>query len=48
VVNLHTCVKNNREKIGYADYREKGYYTGSGPIESGNKTYFRNGANRPV
>jgi hypothetical protein len=38
VVNPYTCVKNNREKTDYARYREKGYYIGSGPIESGNKT----------
>jgi hypothetical protein len=38
VVNPYTYVKNNREKIDYARYREKGYYIGSGPIESGNKT----------
>jgi hypothetical protein len=30
-------VNNNRDKIDYAGYKEKGYYVGSGAIESGNK-----------
>jgi hypothetical protein len=38
VPNLWKYVHNNRHKIDYAAYREKGYYIGSGPIESGNKT----------
>jgi hypothetical protein len=38
MVNPYTSIKSNWEKIDYAGYREKGYYRGSGPIESGNKT----------
>lgn len=37
VPNLYTYVNNNRDKIDYAGYKEKGYYVGSGAIESGNK-----------
>jgi hypothetical protein len=36
-VNLHTYLANNINKIDYRDYAEKGYYVGSGAIESGNK-----------
>jgi hypothetical protein len=38
VPNLWKYVQNNLHKIDYAAYKEKGYYVGSGPIESGNKT----------
>ena len=37
IVNLHTYLTNNRERIDYKYYKEKGYYIGSGAIESGNK-----------
>lgn len=37
VVNLYTYVQNNINKIDYKTYIEKGYYIGSGAIESGNK-----------
>jgi hypothetical protein len=36
-VNIRNYVYNNRKKIDYAGYRAKGYYVGSGPIESANK-----------
>ena len=36
-VNLHTYVTNNFDRIDYKLYEEKGYYVGSGAIESGNK-----------
>jgi hypothetical protein len=36
-VNLHTYVINNFDRIDYKLYEEKGYYVGSGAIESGNK-----------
>jgi hypothetical protein len=36
-VNLHTYVTNNFDRIDYKLYAEKGYYVGSGAIESGNK-----------
>jgi hypothetical protein len=29
---------HNKNKIDYAAYKRQGYYIGSGPIESGNKT----------
>jgi len=38
VVNLRNYIKNNESRIDYKTYKEKGYYIGSGPIESGNKT----------
>lgn len=37
IVNLYTYLTNNRERIDYKYYKEKGYYIGSGAIESGNK-----------
>jgi len=36
-VNLEGYIKNNMDKINYLQYRNKGYYIGSGMIESGNK-----------
>jgi hypothetical protein len=38
VVNPYTYLEHNKNKIDYADYKRRGYYIGSGPIESGNKT----------
>lgn len=37
VVNLYTYLTNNRDRINYKVYKKKGYYIGSGAIESGNK-----------
>ena len=37
VVNLRTYLKNNMDKINYPEYRSKGYFVGSGAIESANK-----------
>ncbi len=37
VPNILGYVKNNIDKIDYQSYREKGYFIGSGAIESGNK-----------
>lgn len=37
VVNLSGYIKNNMDKINYKEYKSKGYYIGSGPIESANK-----------
>jgi hypothetical protein len=36
-VNLQTYVSNNIDKIDYEEYGTRGYYVGSGAIESGNK-----------
>ena len=36
-VNLHTYISNNVKNIDYATYESKGYFIGSGAIESGNK-----------
>jgi hypothetical protein len=36
-VNLKTYIENNKEKIRYNEYRAKGYFVGSGAIESANK-----------
>ena len=38
IVNLYNYVMNNKDRINYKEYEEKGYYIGSGAIESGNKT----------
>jgi hypothetical protein len=38
VVNLYKYIFDNREKTDYKSYKARGYYIGSGPIESGNKT----------
>ena len=38
VVNLYHYIYNNRDIINYPDYKAKGYFVGSGAIESGNKT----------
>lgn len=37
VVNLEGYIRNNIERIKYLEYKNKGYYIGSGMIESGNK-----------
>jgi len=36
-VNLYTYISNNIKNIDYAKYEQKGYFIGSGAIESGNK-----------
>ena len=36
-VNLYGYISNNIRNIDYADYEKKGYFIGSGAIESGNK-----------
>jgi hypothetical protein len=38
VVNPYTYIEHHKEKIDYGEYKRRGYYRGSGPIESGNKT----------
>ena len=35
--NLYSYIWNNRDRIDYPKYREKGYFCGSGAIESGHK-----------
>ena len=37
VVNLRTYINNNIDKINYPEYKAKGYFVGSGAIESANK-----------
>ena len=37
VVNLRTYIANNIDKINYPEYKAKGYFVGSGAIESANK-----------
>lgn len=36
-VNLEGYIKNNMDKMNYLEYKRKGYYVGSGMVESGNK-----------
>lgn len=38
IVNLYSYIFNNRDMIDYPSYKSKGYFVGSGAIESGNKT----------
>ena len=38
MVNLYTYITNNQNRIDYKLFKEKGYYIGSGAIESANKT----------
>lgn len=38
VVNLYSYIWNNRDCIDYPTYKAKGYFVGSGAIESGNKS----------
>lgn len=38
VVNLYRYIWNNRDCIDYPTYKAKGYFVGSGAIESGNKS----------
>ena len=35
-VNLHHCISMHREHINYPEYKAKGYFCGSGAIESRN------------
>lgn len=37
VKELKTYLENNKERIKYKEYKEKGYFIGSGAIEGGNK-----------
>jgi hypothetical protein len=37
LVNLHSYITNNINNIDYPRYEQKGYFIGSGAIESGNK-----------
>ena len=41
-VNLYTYISNNRDNIDYPTYKAKGYFVGSGAIESGNKIVLQN------
>jgi hypothetical protein len=38
VPNISKYVCDNYNKIDYCSYKELGYYIGSGPVESANKT----------
>jgi molybdopterin converting factor small subunit len=38
IVNLPEYFKNNKGRVTYQKFENEGYYIGSGPIESGNKT----------
>lgn len=37
-VNLYNYISNNKANINYPAYKKRGYFIGSGAIESGNKT----------
>ena len=36
-VNLYTYISNNQNNIDYPAYKQRGFFVGSGAIESGNK-----------
>jgi len=38
VPNIYKYVCDNRNKIDYGNYKDSGFYIGSGPVESANKT----------
>jgi ribosomal protein L37E len=38
VVNLRVYIENNRDKMSYDEYKNSGWFVGSGAIESANKT----------
>jgi hypothetical protein len=38
IVNLYSYIYNNSDMLDYPTFRSKGYFVGSGAIESGNKT----------
>ena len=42
IKNLETYLENNRDRIKYKDYKDKGYFIGSGAIEGGNKCVIQN------
>ena len=37
IVNLRTYIENNNDKINYPEYKARGFFVGSGAIESANK-----------
>lgn len=45
--NLYDYIEKNISNINYKEYRSKGYYIGSGHIESGNKSVFQSRLKRP-
>lgn len=45
VGNLHTYMMNNRGRINYKDFKDMGYYIGSGAIEGANKTVIQHRMN---
>lgn len=42
ILNFYTYVKNHRNCMNYPEYRKKGYFVGSGAIESGNIRIMQN------
>lgn len=42
IVNLYTYLNNNKDNIDYPAYEAKGFFVGSGAIESGNKIAVQN------
>lgn len=46
VGNLYTYMTNNQDRINYKDFKDKGYYIGSGAIEGANKTVIQHRMNQ--
>jgi hypothetical protein len=47
VINPYTYINNNINRVNYSEYKAAGYYIGSGPIESSNKTVVQERLKRP-
>jgi len=47
VVNIHHYVRNNRDAIDYPKYRARGYFVGSGAIESANRSVMQRRLKQP-
>jgi len=46
-VNLYNYIENNINNIDYANYQQKGYFIGSGAIESGNRLVLQQRLKQP-
>lgn len=47
VEELKVYLENNKDKLNYKEYRDKGYFIGSGAVESGNKCVIQRRLKQP-
>lgn len=47
VPNLRTYLQNNKDRINYEEYRDQGFYIGSGAVESGHKKVIQQRLKQP-